>query len=85
MYVRLSGSKECPFFGKFGMLCFFETTVLRFALLPYYRRIEAWDDGYKCRDNHGNVFGIDSYLNWEIHFKYQSQLVKTKIASNKLP
>ena len=26
------------FFGKFGVLCFFETRVLRFALLPYYRR-----------------------------------------------
>ena len=26
------------FFGKFGALCFLETHVLRFALLPYYRR-----------------------------------------------
>ena len=25
------------FFGKFGMLSFFETPVLRFSLLPYYR------------------------------------------------
>ena len=24
------------FFGKFGVLCFLETPVLRFALLPYY-------------------------------------------------
>ena len=30
------GGKKCSFFGKFGMLCFLETTVLRFALLPYY-------------------------------------------------
>ena len=27
------------FFGKFGVICFIETPVLRFALLPYYRRI----------------------------------------------
>ena len=26
------------FFGKFGVPCFLETPVLRFALLPYYRR-----------------------------------------------
>ena len=38
-YVCVSGGKECSFFGKFGMLCFLETPVLRFALLPYYRRI----------------------------------------------
>ena len=30
--------KKCSFFGKFGVLCFLETPVLRFALLPYYRR-----------------------------------------------
>ena len=29
---------QCLFFGKFGVLCFLETPVLRFALLPYYRR-----------------------------------------------
>ena len=29
------------FFGKLGALCFLETLVLRFALLPYYRRVEA--------------------------------------------
>ena len=36
--VCLSGSKKCSFFGKFDLLCFLETPVLRFALLPYYRR-----------------------------------------------
>ena len=34
----VSGGKKCSFFGEFSMLCFFETPVLRFALLPYYRR-----------------------------------------------
>ena len=30
--------KKCLFFGKFGILCFLETCILRFALLPYYRQ-----------------------------------------------
>ena len=32
---------KCSFFGKFDVLCFLETPVLRFALLPYYRRLMA--------------------------------------------
>ena len=34
----ISGGKKCSFFGKFGVLCFLVTPVLRFALLPYYQR-----------------------------------------------
>ena len=30
------GGKERSFFGKLGVLCFLETPVLRFVLLPYY-------------------------------------------------
>ena len=37
-YVCVSWGKKCSFFGKFGVLCFLETSVLRFALLPYYPR-----------------------------------------------
>ena len=33
------GGKKCSFFRKFGVLCFLETPILRFTLLPYYRRI----------------------------------------------
>ena len=36
--VCMSGDKKCSLFGKFGVLCFLETPVLRFAFLPYYRR-----------------------------------------------
>ena len=36
--VYASGGKKCSLFGKFDVLCFLETPVLRFALLPYYRR-----------------------------------------------
>ena len=35
----VSGGKKCLFFGNFGVLCFLEIPVLRFALLPYYRRL----------------------------------------------
>ena len=38
-YICVWGGKKCSFFGIFGVLCFLETPVLRFALLPYYRRI----------------------------------------------
>ena len=36
--VRIRGKKH-SFFGKFDMLCILVTSVLRFALLPYYWRI----------------------------------------------
>ena len=34
--VCVSGGKKCSFFGKFGMLCFLVTPILRFALLSHY-------------------------------------------------
>ena len=44
----LLGVKKCSFFGKFGMLCFLKTSVLRFALLPCYRCIldASYSPGY---------------------------------------
>ena len=33
------GVRNVCFFGKFGALCFLVISVLRFAFLPYYRRI----------------------------------------------
>ena len=38
-HVCVLGGKKCSFFGKFDVLCFLETPVSRFALLPYYRWI----------------------------------------------
>ena len=32
------GVRNVRFLGKFGMLCFLETPVLRFAFLPYYQQ-----------------------------------------------
>ena len=42
----VSESEKCSFFGIFGVLYFFVTLVLRFALLPYYRRIRGFGSGY---------------------------------------
>ena len=41
MCVCVSGVKKCSFFGKFSVLCFLITSVLRLSLLPYCRRIEV--------------------------------------------
>ena len=38
-HLCVSEGKKCSFFGEFGVLCFLVTPVLRFTLLPYYRRI----------------------------------------------
>ena len=35
----LPPDKKCSFFGKFDEFYFLETSVLRFSLLPYYRRV----------------------------------------------
>ena len=37
--THVSEGKKCSFFRKFGVLCFLETPVLRFTLLPIYRRV----------------------------------------------
>ena len=37
-YMCISGGKKCSFFAKLGVLCFIETPILRFVLLPYYRQ-----------------------------------------------
>ena len=52
-HAKISGKKnflppdthtcvKCLFFGNFGVLCFLETPVLRFALLPYSRRTSGF-------------------------------------------
>ena len=48
MYACVSEGKKCSFFGKFGVLCFLETPVLRFALLLYYRRTDTQKRAFRC-------------------------------------
>ena len=43
-YVCVSGDKKCSFCGKLGVLCFLVTSILRLALLPYYRRVVSGND-----------------------------------------
>ena len=50
----VSGGKKCSFFGKFDVLCFLETPVLRFALLPYYRRFTTQKLTTELRDYEWN-------------------------------
>ena len=57
MYVSISGGKKYSFFGKFSVLCFLEKPVLRFALLPYYRR-------------NRRAYRVPSENN-HLHFKFQ--------------
>ena len=51
-YVCISGGKKYLFFGNFDVLCFPETPVLRFALLPYYERSNSIDLKQKSRWNY---------------------------------
>ena len=37
-HVCVLGGKKCSFFGKFPVLCFLVTPVLRFVLLTYFRQ-----------------------------------------------
>ena len=39
--MRYQGVKKYLFFGNFGVLYFLVTSVLRFALLPYYRAVKV--------------------------------------------
>ena len=50
--VCVSGVMKCLFLGNFGVLCFLETPVLRFALLPYYRRIDGFTKVALLRKKH---------------------------------
>ena len=51
------------FFRKFGVLCFLETPVLRFAFLPYYRRNEPWRPSTNLIPNLLNPLSINP-TNW---------------------
>ena len=54
MYMCVSGGKKCSFLGKFDVLCFLEILVLRFALLPYYRRNTLFSGTDEMTVKHSN-------------------------------
>ena len=59
---RVSVGKKFLFFGKIGKLCFIESPVLRFALLPYYRRNSIKTDLRKINP-HREI----ARINWVVH------------------
>ena len=78
MCVYVSGGKKCSFFGKFGVLCFLETPVLRFALLPYYRRPDI-DENMPSQRN-DSTDGNNDTINSDVIAKND----KTMLFKNKL-
>ena len=61
------GVRNVRFFGRFDVLCFLETPVLRFALLPYYQR-----NGLSRSDS----FSLKS-LSLQFPFTYRLQLLSS--------
>ena len=53
--VCVSERKKCSFFEKFGVFRFPETPVLRFALLSYYRRVDARKNCRNARINQSKM------------------------------
>ena len=60
------GGKKCWFFGKFDVLCFLVTSVLRFALLPYYQRIMVVNLMKNSKTGHIQI--LQYYLSFETQF-----------------
>ena len=68
----VSWGEKCSFFGKFDVLCFLEAPVLRFALLPYYRRsinqrnqicnFSYMKDSYSISTNVRNLWIKNKYM-----------------------
>ena len=55
-------ARQILFFGKFGVLCFFfETPVLRSALLPYYQRLKKFNQTVNF-DLFEGIFDQTNYL-----------------------
>ena len=53
--IRVSGGKKYLLFGKIDLLCFLETRVSRFALLPYYRLNLVTIEISFCRINFNKI------------------------------
>ena len=63
-HTCLSGGKKCSFYRKFGMLCFLETPVLRFTLLPYYWQIRGNTFNIYNRNSIWNNLLVVSLFDW---------------------
>ena len=61
MHVCVSEGNKCSFFRMFDVLCFLERPVLRFAILPYYRRLIV-----HLKVLNGKYVQITSYVNFTV-------------------
>ena len=73
-------SKKCSFFGKFGVLCFLETPVLKFALLPYYRR-KIWNFVFFCMLRWRTTKTILKLRCWPLAFTWYKNFLWNKNSS----
>ena len=67
MYVCESRGKKYSFFGKFAVLCFLGTPVLRFAFLPYCHKVSNATNGHLLsRCNYGQNFKLITFVDGDI-------------------
>ena len=59
---------KCFFSGKFGVLCFLVTSVLRFAFLPYYRLLKYHQFHYYHKAVWVKQFYINLEKNWACNY-----------------
>ena len=64
-HVCEARGKNCPLFGKFGVLSFLVTPVLRFAFLPYYRQLMLTLKYCFCQW-FNSIYKISQSLLWKI-------------------
>ena len=81
-YVCVSEGKKHPLFGKFGVLCFLVTPVLRFALLPYYQRVLPNIEILSSKVFHFHLRN-QSYLDQEIDTKKHCTTPKIQFSAKK--
>ena len=67
----LTPCKKCSFLGKFGLLCFLETPVLRFGCLPYYQRFG--NDLYQQDVDNSDTDDTSQTLVWLTFYSSQVQ------------
>ena len=85
-YVCVLGGKKCSFFGKFDVLFYLETLILRFTFLPYYRQNNLEKNlGEHAPENYGllQVLSYNNFFDSTARFpKTTTQFLSYNIARN---
>ena len=69
-----SGGRKCSFFGKFSVLCNFVTSVLKLALVHYYRRNVAVTLLHRINNNSGYFSMSHTLFRLIFHFWFNGRL-----------